>query len=209
MSKHNRDRRQHKSNKPSEPSTRLPESKTVPPTPDLAKVKALAQQCWDHYQGRKLTGDQAACEPEWTHPAYQGIRDWIDRPEQFDDDETADIADLILGISDHTLRQEESWPFPPRLVHEGWKVGTPTWVFLGRAAGHVERYDDDLVLCCRTIPADCRNHLKSIDNCWDCWIAYSLTEPMGSSAMTANCYGPCLSKDDLIEAIEQEAKWGE
>jgi hypothetical protein len=90
------------------------------------------------------------------------------------------------------------------VVHEGWKIGTPTWVFLGRGTGHLSFFNDDLVIWSRVIPQELRPHLKSIDNSWEVWIAYSKTEPMGGTTLTANCYGPCLSKEELMAVIRSE-----
>jgi len=163
-------------------------------------LRRLASKAWAFYQSRVLTGDKGDYEPAWVHPSYQQVKDWLDDPTRFQGEDLEEVENLITSLGDHRVRSQDFIGMG-RLIHEGWKIGTPSWVFMGRSLGHVEACNGDLVLCCRGIPPHLRRYFRPIDNCWDAWIAYSKTDPMGATSFTANCYGPCLSRDELLQVI--------
>jgi|GEM_PF-2909066 len=86
--------------------------------------------------------------------------------------------------------------FPDRVIHDGFKVGTNSWVFMGRKDSPVvpiKYHDTTLYAIKRTIPAKIAAQLKplhpEVDN--DVWCAYDLDGKYGFKI------GPCISLDHI------------
>lgn len=172
---------------------------------ERAAVYQAARAAWQFHLSRRLTGDLQKYEPNWVHPIYQMAKDYLDYPERFQGDDLEDAANTLLAVADHRIVTQE-WLGMGRLIHEGWKVGTPTWAFMGRGTGHLSFApgNADLVVCCRVIPPELRGYFPDTGGCWEVWIAYSKSEPLGATALTANCYGPCECKDELLAVIRDD-----
>jgi hypothetical protein len=91
-------------------------------------------------------------------------------------------------------------------MHEGWKIGSPTWIFMGRnqlgASVHVS---GDWIAVKRTIPSEI---YKLFDPQLPdtIWMAYNTKIQMGSmnSSQDVGEMGPAMDFEDLVEAIEKK-----
>lgn len=145
-----------------------------------AKAAKKPQMVRDWYAQRRLADER---EPDW-------ILDGFEEPRE----ETI----TSLEVEDGT---RYSYLGLPRVVHDGCKVGSCSWVFLGRATSKkCYRLTDDLVVCSRMVPLSIGQHQQT------CWIAYSLTDQIGGTAMLSNCFGPCMSEQELLSVIEEDLK---
>lgn len=164
----------------------------------MSDKSAKAKKLWEFYQSRQRTDE---CEPTWVLWPYSMMRDYGGLVAE--DKGNADTMIGNLSISDGTV--QEAFPglpgSPLRIIHEGCKIGTPSWVFMGRnLADSVVERKGDLVICGRKVPRQYRHSGHAA-----AWIAYSLNEPMGSTALTSNVFGPCLTRAELEQAIRAEA----
>lgn len=113
--------------------------------------------------------------------------------EQFEND----CIDCLLVEDGSTSTM---WPFPTRVIHDGYKVGTTSWVFMGRKDSKIlelDHYAGGKVYCIRReIPANIAKKLNVIhpelDN--SVYAAYSLDQRINLDV------GPCLTLDEVIMA---------
>src|SRR5687768_579777 len=92
-----------------------------------------AAEAWQTYQARRLR--QAEFEPNWIHASYELLRDYVEGKVR--DREDKNMVKRILGSltlpDGHEVYAFPGIPGSPvRIIHDGWKIGTPTWVFMGR-----------------------------------------------------------------------------
>ena len=131
-------------------------------------------------------------EPHWLHPFHEAVRQIAAGipVEGFEDEVIIDMATKIgtrnVPFTDGVC--------PPRVLDDGWKQGTATWVFLGRQTSPFRKRIKDLVVIARPLP-DGRL----------VYIAYHLTEPMGMTAMTSNVVGPSENLAVVEYHCNQEA----
>ena len=169
----------------------------------LKTPREKAEMVWNHYLQRKLQTD---LEPEWTHPAYDILDNYLKNQVKKED-----IRKIVDVIKTHEIPdgwEVKSLPNKPqagtRIIHDGWKVGSPTWVFMGRNlhpdATHYLGHD--WVATCREVPPDIYELFDpSIPNL--VWIAYHRKLPMELSSQK-NCVGPAIFYDTFIEALEKQ-----
>jgi hypothetical protein len=183
-----------------------------------------AQKHWNFYVSRQLKND---LEPAWVHPIYRLMRDYenLRGQDKAFANETIDNLDQIVPalptlLPNHPNVQVIGYSAAPtlgerRIIHEGWKFGTPTWVFMARALPDAKVYArGEYVVAGRAIPAEFANAvhpmrtsiLGPFEPDGKLWIAYSRTDPMGYTAMTANCFGTCWGEKDLLYCMESEKK---
>src|SRR5258708_7642066 len=128
---------------------------------------------WQHYERSKL---RTEFEPKWIHAAYEVVREFLDGRLRWD--EAAEF------VSSHALAdgfQDRAG----RVVHDGWKVGTSTWVFMGRAApGAATALGGGWVAVRRTVPGGLAVRNEVRPGWRACWIAYHLEQQMGFTALT-------------------------
>jgi hypothetical protein len=168
------------------------------------ELKEKASLIWLHYVNRKL---KSPLEPTWTHAAYELIRQYA--LESVSKENMQLIKEIIMSHEFDDGTEIQAFPgipnSPTRIIHDGWKIGTPTWVFMGRneSPQNSKYLGENWVAVRREIPADLYKFFdRSLPN--EAWIAYNLNDQMGMSAMTANCVGPSCYLDDLIQALEQQ-----
>lgn len=164
-------------------------------------VKDKARICWEFYESRKLLNDM---EPTWTHLAYQAIKEYLDGDMQ-NKEFVAEIVHSHELADGSTVSSFPGIPNSPRRVlHDGWKIGTPTWVFMGRNEhGAATRINEKWVAVKRIIPDQIFKENFSNDLPRDVWIAYNINKQMGTTASTANCIGPAFSYEQLVGEIQQ------
>lgn len=163
-------------------------------------LKDKAGHCWEFYISRKLKNDM---EPNWTHLAYQAIKEYFDGDMQ-KKDFVAEIVHSHELADGSTVSSFPGIPNSPRRVlHDGWKIGTPTWVFMGRNEhGAVTRINEKWVAVKRTIPDQIFKENFSNDLPRDVWIAYNIDKQMGTTASTANCIGPAFSYEQILDNLK-------
>lgn len=161
-----------------------------------------AARIWSSYESRKL---QSNLEPQWTHPAYEILRQFSLDPVAVAKDSLSLVKELIQSHELADGFEVAAFPnipkSPVRVMHDGWKIGTPTWVFMGRSENqHARALGHDWVAVAREVPeALAKNFDPRLPRL--VWIAYSIKEPMGMTAKTANCVGPALYFEELVSAL--------
>ena len=109
-------------------------------------LKEKARIIWDHYLSRQLPPSEvsieedrlikASLEPNWIHYGYSLIKKALDG-EKLEPDEMNLVDQIIQSHSlkdGYTVAAFPGQPKSPmRTIHDGWKAGTPTWIFMGRA----------------------------------------------------------------------------
>lgn len=165
-----------------------------------------AKRVWEHYLERRLPNNM---EPAWTHMAYELIQRYANDPASVTDKDLLMVKDTIYSHEMPDGTEVASFPnvpqSPVRIMHEGWKIGTPTWVFMGRnhETGKVLSLGQGWISVLRHVPEELHYHFDSAMP-KDAWIAYNLKDQMGMSALTANCVGPELYFHDLITSLERQ-----
>lgn len=167
-------------------------------------LKEKAIVVWQHYESRKL---QSELEPKWIHAGYEIVFKYING--SVTPEEKQFVQEIV---SSHSLKDGYSvaaFPGTPsgpmRIIHDGWKSGTPTWIFMGRAEpGAAKMIGDGWVAVQRSLPAAFYQLMDQKAAPPTLWIAYHLEKQMGVSAMTSNCIGPATSYDELLGAVNDE-----
>lgn len=174
--------------------------------------KARALQI--HYFSRRLHGEgdsvYSTLEPSWIHSGYE-LAMRLSDGEKLSDDERHLVEEIV---SSHELPDGftvSAFPgmpnSPQRIIHDGWKAGTPTWIFMGRTLSEYPAKDmgNGWIATSRTIP-DKFYKLMDQNVPPTLWIAYHMNRPMGLTAMTSNVIGPATSFEELEEAVNQVKK---
>jgi len=178
---------------------------------DLLDCKTLEEKSkiiWQHYEKRKLDSN---LEPNWTHAAYDLVLRYNENPSALKNEESSVLKELIYSHEMLDGTEVQSFPHiprsPVRIMHDGWKIGTPTWIFMGRSLNFnlIRSLGNDWIAVGREVPADLC-HLFDPTMPKIAWIAYNINDQMGLNAQTANCIGPALYFNELIEALEKQTK---
>lgn len=127
--------------------------------------------------------------------------------EDMDDEFFETIQKEMMG---RNPKLHDDGSFGGRIIDNGYKVGTPSWVFLGRndTSSTVYRWSRDphWIVCCRrpskAIQKLGRKH--GFPDLPEFWIAYHLENPMGDSTFTANCIGTCLLEAEVLEQLADQ-----
>jgi hypothetical protein len=181
--------------------------------------KAKAQVVWDHYVRRQLPAVmmnniilQNELEPNWIHFGYELIHKFIFSRvgEKLDADELELVDQIIVSHSlkdGHTVPAFPGQPKSPmRIIHDGWKAGTPTWIFMGRSLTpkSVVHLGGGWVAVQRTIPDEFYNDMDKQAAPATLWMAYNTNQQMGLTALTSNVVGPAVSFNQLWDAVNAE-----
>ncbi len=91
--------------------------------------------------------------------------------------------------------------FPDRVIHDGFKVGTTSWIFMGRKNSPVvpiKYHGHTLYATNRTIPDEIARKLKTThpELGFTMWCAYDLDGKYGVEI------GPCFSLDQIQQAAD-------
>lgn len=173
--------------------------------------RAKARLMWEHYVSRKRDD---ALEPNWVHPAY-ALAYSVATGEKLDSDDLTTFRQMVGSheLEDgHVVRafphMPEEFQGPARYVHDGWKLATPSWVFMARNQnvpdfGPVIDVGNGWVVVGRDIPDKLHANMQGGKTIY---IAYNLNVPMGITAMTANVLGPTDSHEEIMLEVERERK---
>lgn len=181
--------------------------------------KDKAQVVWDHYVSRQLplaefsypigTLNKGTLEPSWVHFGYALIQKFVS-DEKLDADEL-ELVDQI--IASHSLKDGHTVPAfigqpksPMRVIHDGWKAGTPTWIFMGRSLTpkSVVYLGSGWVAVQRTIPDEFYKDMDQQAAPPTLWMAYNNDQQMGITALTSNVIGPAVSFNQLWNAVNDQ-----
>lgn len=142
---------------------------------ELEKLTKLSKELIVRYEKSKRTD---GLEPFWILSpydiAYEFDKDGIKGLESiFGDMESKELIEEAtctlesMMIPDATCLTE--WPFPSRVIHDGFKVGTTSWVFMGRKDSPIHKitpsksfyYQDEVIVISRKIPPEIAKLVKS------------------------------------------------
>jgi len=160
---------------------------------------------WDFYLSRKLS---SAHEPAWTHAAYELCLKFLNKDIVIEQlqllNEVIKSHELQDGSEVHSFAKKPNSPV--RIMQDGWKIGSPSWIFMGRNLPDSEVFEieDGWIGVCRTIEDKYMSNFIGVPN-WS-WMAYNLTDQMGMSGETNNVIGPSLYVDDIVRAVEDKIK---
>lgn len=151
----------------------------------------------DFYISRKM---DSPLEPDWIHLSYNLAFRYLDG-EYLTDEE---ILELNSIVESHSLSDGFSVPsfpgfpyLPERIMHEGWKAGTASWVFMGRNVQNTHILKGRWVAVSRTLPSDLYSLLDQDEISDTLWCSYHLDKPFGANHSSENCIGPTLFYEDL------------
>lgn len=189
----------------------------------LTQTPGFREKCkliWDHYLSRKIPDREpgvATLEPKWIHAGYEIIKKYAewDGVGQNPADCGADEEHLMIEIChSHGLKDGTSVPAfpgrpdsPMRIIHDGWKSGTPSWIFMGRTLtpDSVVHLGAGWVACQRILPDDLYKMMDPNAAPATLWMAYNMDQQMGLTALTSNVIGPAMSFNQLWDAVNAEA----
>ena len=113
------------------------------------------------------------------------------------------VLDSLLTPDGSTIN---SFPFPARVIHDGYKLGTISWVFMGRGDSPIVElphyYNGVCYAIRRQIPASIKPKLNIVHPELDDYVyaAYSLDPNINLDV------GPCLTFEELKDAACGEGK---
>ena len=164
-------------------------------------IKGKAALIYDFYKSRRL---QSSLEPMWIHEAYDIVKKYLN--DEIQKEEMPTLYDIIKSHSLPDGTEVSMNPNMPRsgirIMHEGWKIGTPTWIFMGRSLPDaIKVIGSKWIAVKREVPTE---YMKLFDPELPnvIWFAYHLDKMMGIKEQ--NCIGPSLDYDALVEEIEKQ-----
>lgn len=130
----------------------------------------------------------AAFEPNWTHPLFQAAFEG--------DKEMLEAVKETLSLPDGSV--VEAFPGlpggPKRLMEDGFKVGTTSWIFFGRKNPAYRKIVGSWVILGRRWAGN-----GAIN-----YMAFHKDRPMGLSAMTGQELGPSFDLAEIELAVQQD-----
>jgi hypothetical protein len=166
-----------------------------------------AAAAWKNYLERRLK--QSELEPNWIHATYELLRDYSEGKVRDRDDKQM-VKAILASLTMPDCEEVKAFPgmpgSPVRIIHDGWKVGTSTWVFMGRAlpGSLVEALGNGWILVDRPVPPEIRKRMTP--DAPICYIAYHRDRQMGGSTFTAECLGPATSREEILMALQMEGE---
>lgn len=145
-------------------------------------------------------------EPEWIHLSYNLAFRYLS--DEYLSDE--DLLKLHSIVTSHSLDDGFVVPsipgmpnLPDRIMHDGWKAGTATWVFMGRNAESAHILKNRWVAVNRSLPKDLFELIDNDGISDTLWIAYHLDHPFGPNDQQEFCVGPTMFYEDLKKVIQE------
>jgi hypothetical protein len=166
---------------------------------NLKFAPSLEEQCsliWDHYLSRRLKNE---LEPTWIHSPYQLVRDFLDKKSL----SSQDFYLLKEVIKSHQQKDAAEVPvktgFPKegtRVMHDSWKAGSFTWIFMGRIFCEDIFEHKKYVIISRKLPDEIYNILDKDFAPQTLYGAYKVNKN--------SFFGPAISSDQLISHLDQQ-----
>ena len=150
---------------------------------------------WEHYISRKLKNN---FEPFWTHYPYTLVRKFLDKSslnqeENFVLQETVKSHQQIDGTE---VPIKNGFPNEgTRVMHDCWKAGSFTWIFMGRSFAEATQYNDFVVVS-RTLPIEIYEMIDT-NAPQTLYGAYLIDKP--------SIVGPAVDTESLFEAIDNSS----
>lgn len=176
----------------------------------LQETKSAFEKCqiiWDHYVERQLHSE---LEPAWIHAGYELI--FKAKNEKALTKEEIKIVNEIIFT--HSCEDGKEIPAfagkpnsPSRIIHDGWKAGTPSWIFMGRSleADNVQKINNNYVVVKRTLPSEYYQMLNQDLAPATLWMAYNLNKQMGCFGERTNIIGPAIYLNQILKEIENDS----
>lgn len=163
-------------------------------------LKEKAHLVWNHYLTRTLNHP---LEPKWIHSGYELVRDFSHGLI-----EKSSIIEKIIEshfIPDGTFVSSISGRpnTPQRMIHDGWKAGSPSWIFMGRNTNQILHLGFDWVVIGRTMPENLY-HLLNKSAPRTLWMAYNLSKPFIFDSEKSNIIGPAIAFEQIYDAVNFE-----
>ena len=161
---------------------------------------------WQHYQNRKLKSEY---EPTWVHEGYDIFRRVLDKQE-LNQKEFWLAKEIIKshGLPDGFAvpldkRQPQS---EQRIMHDGWKAGSSTWIFMGRSLADncVVPLSDSWIAVKRTLPSQIYDLLDSSLAPDTLWMAYNKNTQIRVLDENLTCVGPAIYFEELVNFLEKK-----
>jgi len=159
------------------------------------RVESLIQ----FYESRRFAKPRLQrFEPAWNLVPFTCLYRWRAGEQTAEDRESVEdaVKSLALaGLNEGFLSNS--------YIEDGFKVGSASWVFIGRALPGTEviPWGKDIVILGRCIPEPTRQVMQNLGfpaNPEPKWIAYSLQDPLHETGI-----GPCKSLDDVMAWIKK------
>lgn len=160
-------------------------------------VNLKCQILWDYYCDSK----NKEFEPQWTHQAFEIVKKNIDS-QILDQKEQYFLKKIIQSYELEDGSEVSDFPNKPpnRIIHDGWKAGSATWIFMGRKlCDAVEK--GDWVIIHRTLPQDLYSKINSDFAPPTLWLAYHKRNQM-MIAENKNVVGPAIYSNQIIYEID-------
>ena len=151
---------------------------------------------------RKYRARAIAAEPKWMLDEYQALHDYV--MGTLDDNQRAYVeSDLIPGLSLPDSHVNKDSFFGDTLIQDTYKVGTTSWIFMGRNLRSSKiLVRGDLLAIGRTIDEPttlAMNQLGIYPATPTLWAVFSRSIPPWQRAI-----GPCESLDEAASYIPME-----
>lgn len=176
----------------------------------IIETKSAFDKCqiiWDHYLERKLNND---LEPTWIHAGYELVFKAINE-KALTKEEIKVVNEIIFTHSCEDGREIPAFAgkpnSPSRIIHDGWKAGTPSWIFMGRSLypENVQKINENYVVVKRTLPIEYYQMINQDLAPPTLWMAYHLKKQMGCSGEQSNIIGPAIYLNQILEKIENDS----
>lgn len=150
---------------------------------------------WQHYVSRKLDNE---LEPIWIHHPYELVKNYIDL------NNLSQEQLFLLGevIKSHTQKDGVEVPlkrgFPNenlRIMHDYWKAGSFTWIFMGRALCEGIEKQNGWIILSRTLPNELYRLLDSSLAPPTLFCAYRLD--------SQDTIGPAIYRENVLKEIKE------
>lgn len=155
-------------------------------------IKDKCSYLWEHYCNRKRTDEY---EPNWILKPYDLAR-MYSLGQQINDEDIFLLENLLKSHAEpNGAEVPVKRGFPKegtRLMHDGWKAGSSSWLFMGRKFSKTSQHSHYVIIS-RTLSDNYYNLLDSPTAPQTLFCAYSLLEE--------KLIGPAIFYDDLILEI--------
>lgn len=166
----------------------------------FSSLKSLEEICgflWNHYLSRKRKDEY---EPFWIIKPYSLAKKYLDNKSSFSEDDYFILNQLIKS---HLSKDGSEVPvrtgFPnegSRIMHDSWKAGSFTWIFMGRSFTDDISFYKGFVVLSRTLPKELFDSLDT-DAPQTLFAAYDKSNELKN-------IGPAIYLDDLFFEIDKE-----
>jgi len=153
------------------------------------------ENIWKIYCDRVIEND---LEPKWILKDFSLILRFIEK-ENLDPNELKKVKKMVESYDLPDGTEVSAFPqmpnSPKRIIHDGCKAGSFTWVFMGRSIANTFKYKDQWAISKREIPEEFYSLLDQEYAPKTLWIAYNLNED--------KTIGPAVEFQQIIEVIEK------